>query len=88
MLGKTQYEVENEYAFIDLPELMKLANEKRAAELMEQLEVTAYPHIADKAAQKAIINRIRGRLPQAPAVPAKSAEEQYEAQLARMRGGI
>ncbi|QWU18254.1 hypothetical protein KP014_09705 [Paenibacillus sophorae] len=87
MLGKTQFEVENEYCLIDLPQLLLIKDQIHAAELLEQIDVESFPHIMDKKAREAILKRITRNLPKPPKAPSKSAEEQYQAQLARMKGG-
>lgn len=85
-LGKTQREIEEEYYFVDLPELLMLKNQSRARELLEGLDVVSYPHILDDKAREAIFKRITSVLPKPPAEPPKTAEEQYQAHLAKMRG--
>jgi len=87
ILGKTQYEIENEYAWIDLPELLRIRDEQRARELFELLDVSMFPHVADKRAREEIVERIKRRLPKPPSEPPKSAEEQYQALLMRMKAG-
>ena len=87
ILGKTQHEIENEYAWIDLPELLRIRDEQRARELFELLDVSMFPHAADKRAREEIIERIKRRLPKPPPEPPKSAEEQYQALLMRMKAG-
>ncbi|MUG45528.1 hypothetical protein [Paenibacillus woosongensis] len=86
MLGKTQHEIENEYYFVDLPELLMLKDQNRASELLENIDVVSFPHISDKKAREAIVKRYANILPKPPAETPKSAEEQYQAQLARMKG--
>jgi hypothetical protein len=70
-----------------LPQLLELSGEQRARELLENIEVSAFPHISDSKARESIYQRHRDRLPKPPPAPPKSAEEQYEAQRARMMGG-
>ncbi|WP_244169661.1 hypothetical protein [Paenibacillus helianthi] len=86
-MDKTQYQIENEYFFIDLPQLLLLKDQARASEVIEQLEIASYPHIVDKQVRQEIIQRYINALPKAPEPPKMTAEEQYQAQLARMRGG-
>ncbi|MGG3278791.1 hypothetical protein [Paenibacillus solani] len=47
----------------------------------------SFPHLMDKKARETIITRITSKLPKPPAEPPKSAEEQYQALLARKGGG-
>ncbi|MNI86701.1 hypothetical protein D3C73_1438160 [compost metagenome] len=86
MLGKTQHEVENEYYFVDLPELLMLKDQIRASELLEQIDIVSFPHNSDKEARTAIVNRYIAVLPKPPAEPPKPASEQYEALKQRMKG--
>lgn len=86
-LGKSPQEIENEYAWIDLPELLRIRNEIKAQEWFDQLEASAFPHIADEKVRKAIWERHRSRLPKPPPALPKSAEEQYQELLARMKAG-
>ncbi|MNP24403.1 hypothetical protein D3C76_1171620 [compost metagenome] len=86
MLGKTQHEVENEYNFVDLPELLMLKDQIRASELLENIDIATFPHLTEKKDREAIIKRITSPLPKPPVEPPKSAEDQYQAQLARMKG--
>ncbi|MDL1163633.1 hypothetical protein P0100_21710 [Yersinia pestis] len=51
-----------------------------------QIDIVSFPHMLDKKAREKIMKRITDMLPKLPAEPPKSAEEQYQAQLARMRG--
>ncbi|AIQ59681.1 hypothetical protein [Paenibacillus borealis] len=87
MLDKTQHQIENEYFFIDLPQLLLLKDQARASEVIAQLEIASYPHITDQKVRQEIINRYIKVLPKAPEKPRASAEDQYQAQLARMKGG-
>lgn len=87
MLEKTQYQIENEYFFIDLPQILLLKDQAHAAEMIEQLNVESYPHITDKKVREEILKRYTRILPEATVPKALSAEEQYQAQLARMKGG-
>jgi hypothetical protein len=87
VLGKTQHEIENGYAWVDLPDLLKLSGEARARELLENIQVSTFPHMTDVKAREAIMSSIRDRLPKAPPTPLMSAEEQYQVQMLRMRGG-
>jgi len=64
-----------------------VCEEQRARELFELLDVSTFPHIADKKARDEIIERIKRRLPKPPPEPPKSAEEQYQALLMRMKAG-
>lgn len=86
MLGKTQREVENEYFFIDLPELLMIKDQVRATEMLQEIDVVSFPHITDEKARDAIFKRITSALPKPSKEQPKSAEEQYKAQLARMMG--
>jgi hypothetical protein len=86
-LGKTQHEIENEYAWIDLPRLLELSGERRAKELIENIEVSSFPHYADQKVREGIMERLQSKLPKPPKEPPKSAEEQYQALLARMKAG-
>lgn len=86
LLDKTQYEIENEYAFIDLPALMMKKNQLRAKELLENIEVIAFPHLSESKDREAILKRLKERLPKPPPEPPKSADEQYEALKKRMMG--
>jgi len=86
ILGKTQYEIENGYAWIDLPQLLELSGERRARELLDNIEVSVFPHLSDNKAREAILQRHRDRLPKPPPEPPKSAQEQYEALKMRMKG--
>ncbi|MBP1892983.1 hypothetical protein [Paenibacillus lactis] len=88
VLGKTQYEVENEYYFVDLPKMLIMKDQTRAEELLMQIDIVSYPHLVDKKARETIVKRITSMLPKPPAESPKSAEEQYQAQLARMKGGV
>ncbi|GBG09514.1 hypothetical protein PAT3040_04164 [Paenibacillus agaridevorans] len=85
-MAKTQYEIEHEYAWIDLPELLELSGEQRARDMLESIEVSAFPHMSDSQTREAILQRHRDRLPKPPPTPPKSAQEQYEALRARMMG--
>lgn len=87
VLGKTQCEIENEYFWIDLPQLLELSGERRARDMISYIEVSAYPHITDVEAREAILNQWRDQLPKPPPEPPKSAQEQYEALKLRMKGG-
>ncbi|KUP22415.1 hypothetical protein [Paenibacillus sp. DMB5] len=86
-LGKTQHEIENEYYFVDLPELLLLEERRHATAMVEQLEVASYPHIMDKEVRSEILQRYVRRLPKTPAPKQMTPEEQYQAQLRRMKGG-
>jgi hypothetical protein len=86
VLEKTQYEIENEYAWIDLPNLLEMSGEQRAREMLENIEVATFPHMSDQKAREAILQQYRNRLPKPPATKPKSAQEQYEAHRARMMG--
>ncbi|MDT3426065.1 putative Fe-S cluster-containing radical SAM superfamily protein [Paenibacillus forsythiae] len=79
--------MDNEYYLIDLPQLLLIKDQIHAAELLEQIDVSSFPHIAEKKAREEILKRLTRNLPKLPKSPPKSAEEQYLAQLARMRGG-
>lgn len=87
VLGKTQREIEHEYAWIDLPELLRISGERRAKELIENIQVSSFPHFADNETREAIMKELQSRVPQPPKAPQKTAEEQYQAQLARMKVG-
>jgi hypothetical protein len=87
ILGKTQREIENEYAWIDIPRLLEITNERRAMELLDNIEVSTFPHISDEKVRESILKRHRDKLPQPPNEPPKSAEEQYQALVARMKAG-
>ncbi|WP_243895802.1 hypothetical protein [Paenibacillus sp. F411] len=63
-----------------------IQDEVWAKELLMQIDIVSYPHTMDKKARESIIKRITNMLPKPPAEPPKSAEEQYQAQLARMKG--
>lgn len=63
-----------------------LKDQIRASELLDNIDVAAFPHISDKKAREAIIKRFTTVLPKPAEEPPKSAEEQYQAQLARMKG--
>lgn len=86
-LDKTQREIEEDYYFVDLPELLLLKNQARARELLEGLDVVSYPHITEEKSRTAIIKRLTSALPKPPSEPQLSAEEQYQAHLMRMKGG-
>jgi hypothetical protein len=86
VLGKTQHEIENEYYFIDLPELLMLKDQARASEMLERIDIVAFPHNPDKEARQSIIDRYTSVLPKPPAPPPMSAQEQYEALKLRMKG--
>ncbi|MPY20042.1 hypothetical protein [Paenibacillus glucanolyticus] len=66
--------------------MLMLKDQVRAAELLQEIDIVSYPHIMDKQARETILKRLTSALPKLPAEPPKSAEEQYQAQLARMRG--
>lgn len=85
MLGKTQHEVESEYFFVDLPELLMLKDQIRASELLENIDVAAFPH-TDKKGRETIVKRFTSVLPKPPEEAPKSAEEQYQALKMRMKG--
>ncbi|MDH6427275.1 hypothetical protein MKX34_17185 [Paenibacillus sp. FSL R5-0636] len=87
VLDKTQWQIENEYFFVDLPQLLLLKDQAHASNVIEQLEIESYPHITDKKVREQIINRYIQALPKAPEKPKMSAEDQYQAQLVRMKGG-
>ncbi|MFD2116337.1 hypothetical protein ACFSTH_08370 [Paenibacillus yanchengensis] len=87
ILGKTQNEIENGYAWIDLPRLIELQGERRAIELLENIEVATFPHITDSKIREAILKQHRDKLPKPPPETPKSAQEQYEALKLRMKGG-
>lgn len=86
VLGKTQFEIENGYYFVDLPQLLLLKDQVRAAEMLEEIDIVSFPHLLDKKSREAILKRIVNVLPKPPEELPKTAEEQYQAQLARMRG--
>jgi len=86
-LRKTQYEIENEYTWVDLPDLIRLEGERRARDYLDDIEVSIFPHVSDKDARETIIEKHRSRIPK-PTAQAKTADEQYQALLLRMRGGI
>jgi hypothetical protein len=86
-LDKSQYQIEHEYYFIDLPSLIRVKNERRAVHLLEQLQIASYPHISDKRDREKIMKSIADQLPKKAAPPPLTAEEQYQARLARMKGG-
>ncbi|MFF2910012.1 hypothetical protein [Paenibacillus sp. NPDC057934] len=87
ILGKTQREVENDYYQIDIPRLLQIKDQVRAGELLQYLDVISLPHIIDDKAREEVLSRITAALPKPPPEPVKSAEEQYQANLARMKGG-
>lgn len=59
----------------------------KAREWFELLDATVFPHVTDQKAKKSIWERYRIRLPKPPPEPQKSAEEQYQELLARMKAG-
>jgi hypothetical protein len=67
--------------------LLLLKNQSRAKELLEQLEIVSFPHNTDKRSRQKLVERLYDQLPRQPEAPPKSAEEQYQAQVARMKGG-
>ncbi|MGW8822220.1 hypothetical protein ACWGNU_08855 [Paenibacillus lautus] len=71
---------------MDLPKMLVMKDEVWAKELLMQIDIVSFPHMLDKKAREKIMKRITDMLPKLPAEPPKSAEEQYQAQLARMRG--
>jgi hypothetical protein len=83
ILDKTQHQVENEYYFIDLPEILKKKNENKAAGLLQDIQIISYPHIADEKARSDIFNSIKSQLPKVPE-EVKSADDQYEALKRKM----
>lgn len=87
VLGKTQHEVENEYYFVDLPELLLLKDQEHASAIIEQLNVASYPHITDKDVREKMLKQYTRLLPKSATPKQMTAEEQYQAQLARMKGG-
>jgi len=87
VLGKTPREIENEYAWIDLPEILRIRNEQLAKDWFELLDISIFPHLSDQKARERIWERHRSRLPKPPPEPQKSAEEQYQELLARMKAG-
>lgn len=66
--------------------MLVMKDEVWAKELLLQIDIVSYPHMMDKKARENIIKRINSMLPKPPAEPPKTAEEQYQARLARMRG--
>lgn len=66
--------------------MLLLKDQVRAKELLMQIDIVSFPHMMDKKEREAIIKRITSKLPKTPSEPQQSAEEQYQAQLARMRG--
>jgi aspartyl/asparaginyl beta-hydroxylase (cupin superfamily) len=86
ILGKTQYEIENEYAWIDLPQLLELHSERKAGEMLKHIEVSSFPHMSDRKAREGILKQYRDQLPKPIQDKPKSAQEQYEALRARMMG--
>nr|WP_247681768.1 hypothetical protein [Paenibacillus sp. Marseille-P2973] len=66
--------------------MLMLKDQIRASELLENIDIATFPHLTEKKDREAIIKRITSPLPKPPAEPPKSAEDQYQAQLARMRG--
>lgn len=86
MLGKTQHEVENEYYFVDLPELLMLKDQIRASELLENIDVATFPHLSEQKDREAILKRISSVLPAPLAEPQKSAKDQYEELKLRLKG--
>lgn len=66
--------------------MLMLHDQVRAEQLLMQIDIVSFPHLMDKEARENIIKRISNMLPKPPAEPPKSAEEQYQARLARMRG--
>jgi len=59
----------------------------KAREWFELLDATVFPHVTDQKAKNSIWERYRNRLPKPPPEPQKSAEEQYQELLARMKAG-
>lgn len=86
ILGKTQFEIENEYYWIDLPQLLELSGERKAKDMLKNIEVSAFPHMSDAKAREAILQQYRDQLPKSPPEKPKSAQEQYEALKMRMKG--
>jgi hypothetical protein len=90
VLGKTQYEIENEYAFIDLPKLLVKKNERRALEMLEDIQVATFPHLMEQRDRKAVLKRLQDQVE--TVVPSevhtvKPAEEQYQERLRRIKAG-
>ncbi|CAM3706038.1 hypothetical protein COLU111180_04085 [Cohnella lubricantis] len=86
VLGKTQHEIESEYAWIDLPQLLHLTGERRARELIENIQVSSFPHYTEET-RKDILKGLQAKMPKLAKEPPKSAEDQYQALLARMKVG-
>jgi len=79
--------VENEYAFIDLPGLLEIRTERRAMELLENIEIIQFPHLSEKKDREGIIKKLQDRISKEPPPPPKTAEEQYQALKLSMGAG-
>lgn len=69
-----------------MPRVLEISGERRAREMLENIEVSSFPHITDKQVKEAIIKFYRDRLPKPPPEPPKSAQEQYKELKLRMMG--
>lgn len=87
ILDKTQLQIENEYYWIDLPDLITKKNEHKAASLLNDIEVATFPHITDEKVRKSIWDKYQKRLPQGEPEKPLSAEAQYERLKRRMSLG-
>ncbi|MGP0583706.1 hypothetical protein [Paenibacillus timonensis] len=71
---------------MDLPELLLLKDQARASEMLEQIDIVAFPHISDKKARETIVNRYIAALPKPPVPAQRTAQEQYEELKLRLKG--
>ncbi|WP_020615739.1 hypothetical protein [Paenibacillus daejeonensis] len=85
LLDKSQRQIEEDYYFIDLPELLTIKDQRQAKELLDNIDVISFPH-SDKKGREGTIKRLQERLPKPPKEQPKSAKEQYEALKARRMG--
>lgn len=55
--------------------------------MIENIEVSMFPHIMDAKIREQIMKKHTDKLPKPPPEPMKSAEEQYQALVAQMKAG-
>ncbi|MGG3929531.1 hypothetical protein ABEV09_04070 [Schinkia azotoformans] len=80
ILDKTIKQIEEEYYWIDLPSLIELKNQEKAKEILENIQVSTFPHISDESTRKQILEQYKKQLPKVDSKQEyKSAQDQYEA---------
>lgn len=66
--------------------MLELSGERKAKDMLKNIEVSSFPHMSDAKAREAILQQYRDQLPKPPPEQPKTAQEQYKALKLRMKG--